>query len=187
MALAAGVAPVSPARASDSRLIALAGELLRQNSSRTDVKDRLAIADYGKPSWERRFHVIDLAMRQITSYRVAHGRGSDPLHSGWLEKFSNEIGSNASSSGIYRVAGEYSGKYGRSLRLVGMDPENSNAERRAIVLHAAWYAEPDIIRRNGKLGRSEGCFTVSEADRNLLIDRLAPGILIAAGKFADAL
>lgn len=187
MALAAGIAQAAPARASETRLIALGDKLLRQNRGRADNAACIAIADYDRPSWEERFHFIDLEKRQARSFRVAHGRGSDPAHSGWLKNFSNQIGSNASSSGAYRVAGEYSGKYGRSLRLIGLDHENSNAERRAIVLHAAWYAEPDIIDRHGKLGRSEGCFTVSEADRNLLIECLPAGSLIIAGKFADAL
>jgi hypothetical protein len=65
---------------------------------------------------------------------------------------------------------------------VGLDPENCNAESRAIVVHAAWYVTPEIAARTGMLGRSEGCFAVSNASLNQVIDRLGPGRLLYAAK-----
>ncbi len=76
----------------------------------------------------------------------------------------------------------YYGKYGRSLRLTGLDHTNSNAEARAIVVHSARYAEPDIVERFGKLGRSEGCFALSQLSLQYVLGRLGPGRLLYADK-----
>ena len=38
---------------------------------------------------------------KVESHRVAHGRGSDPDHSGFVERFSNDFGSYATSNGTY--------------------------------------------------------------------------------------
>ncbi len=44
------------------------------------------------------------------SHRVAHGRGSDPDHSGFVERFSNDFGSHATSNGTYTTADYYRGQ-----------------------------------------------------------------------------
>ena len=113
---------------------------------------------------------------------MAHGRGSDPAHSGYLEQFSNRPGSQATSNGAYTTGDYYYGKYGLSMKVRGLDWSNNNAENRAIVIHNAWYAEPDMIDVHGKLGRSEGCFAFSRADQNKVMSRLAGGRLIFADK-----
>lgn len=145
-------------------------------------RDVIGIADFSEHSREPRFSIVDLESGRAQRLLVAHGRGSDPAHSGWVQHFSNVPGSNATSSGAYLTRQAYSGSHGPSRRLAGLDPENSNAEARAIVIHSAWYANPDVIREQGKLGRSEGCFTFSQADIALVLDRLGPGRLIYADK-----
>ena len=110
-----------------------------------------------------RFHLVDLLSGQVESFRVAHGRGSDPDHRGFVERFSNQPGSEATSNGTYTTAEYYHGKYGLSMKVQGLDWTNSNAESRAIVIHNAWYAEPEMIDIHGKLGRTEGCFAFSRA------------------------
>ena len=97
-------------------------------------------------------------------------------------RFSNEPGSLASSSGAYATGAEYTGKHGRSMRLSGLDPENGNAESRAIVVHAAAYVGPEIVARTGKLGRSLGCFAVSQASLAAVLEGLGAGRLIYAAK-----
>ena len=57
-----------------------------------------------------------------------------------------------------------------------------NALDRAIVVHAAWYANPDMISRRGMLGRSQGCFAVGEKDLAEVFERLGPGRMIYAAK-----
>lgn len=71
------------------------------------------------------------------------------------------------------------------MRLYGLDPDNSNAEARAIVVHGAWYANPDMIEKWGKLGRSDGCFAFPEDDLMQIIARVGPGRLIFSDKLSD--
>jgi hypothetical protein len=152
--------------------------------SRPFLKDTdvIAIADYSQASRQPRFYLLHTASGMVTSYHVAHGRGSDPSHTGYLNHFSNMPGSEASSSGAYVTADVYYGKYGRSLRLSGLDHTNSNAEARAIVVHAARYAEPDMIDTFGKLGRSEGCFALSQLSLQYVLQQLGPGRLLYSDK-----
>ncbi len=165
------------------RLAGLAKRALEQNKARIPLHDRVGLADFSAPSWRPRFHLVDMVSGEVSSYLVAHGRGSDPGHTGRLQKFSNKIGSNATSAGVYRTGVEYTGKYGRSMRLDGLDPDNSNAFARAIVIHAAWYVGDDMLKKYGKLGRSEGCFAFCEDDRTEVVARLGEGRLLYAGKF----
>ena len=147
-------------------------------------RDFIGIVDFERSSADPRFHVAHLPSGQVESFRVAHGRGSDPDHSGFLEQFSNRPGSAATSSGAYTTGDYYQGKYGLSMKVHGLDWSNSNAESRAIVIHNAWYAEPDMIPLHGKLGRSEGCFAFSHADQQRVMSRLGGGRMIFADKLA---
>ncbi len=129
-----------------------------------------------------RFHLVKLADGSVSSYLVAHGRGSDPAHTGWLERFSNEPRSNATSAGAYRTGDSYVGAHGHSIRLDGLDPTNSNAASRAIVVHSAWYVSDEMAGERGMLGRSQGCFAVAGASLEDIMAQLGPGRLIYAGK-----
>jgi hypothetical protein len=154
------------------------------DSHRIAARDFIGVVDFSQPSAEPRFHVVDLRSGQVETFRVAHGRGSDPDHSGFVERFSNDFGSHASSNGTYTTADYYQGKYGLSMKVRGHDWSNYNAEPRAIVIHNAWYAEPDMIGIHGKLGRSEGCFAFSRADQWSVMRKLAGGRMIYADKLA---
>ena len=145
-------------------------------------RDTIGIVDFSRPSSELRFHVVDLASGEIESHRVCHGRGSDPSQTGYLEHFSNDFGSYASSNGTYLTGDYYDGKYGLSMKVRGLDWSNSNAEPRAIVIHNAWYAEDGMIPLHGKLGRSEGCFAMSRASQYAVMRKLAGGRMIYADK-----
>lgn len=145
-------------------------------------RDVIAIADFSLPSRTPRFHLVDVASGRVSSQLVAHGRGSDPAHTGWLQRFSNEPSSHATSSGAYRTDGLYVGAHGRSIRLTGLDATNSNALPRAIVVHAAWYVSPEMAKTHGVLGRSEGCFALSSAGLPEVLSRLGAGHLIYADK-----
>ena len=147
-------------------------------------RDVMGIVDFSAQSGEQRFHVVDLRNGRVESHLVSHGRGSDPRHSGYLDHFSNQPGSLASSKGAYLTSTNYHGKYGLSMRLKGLDWSNNNAEARAIVLHSAWYAEPEVVHQHGKLGRSEGCFAFSLASKQRVMHQLPPGHLIFADKVA---
>ena len=147
-------------------------------------RDSVGIVDFSQPSADPRFFVVDLMSGNVESHRVAHGRGSDPDHSGFVERFSNDFGSYASSNGAYLTGDYYNGKYGLSMKVRGLDWSNYNAEPRAIVIHNAWYAEDDMIPVHGKLGRSEGCFAMSRKSQWDVMRKLAGGRMIYADKLA---
>ena len=168
----------------DPQLFARAKAALERHRPTLRHTDRIGIADFSSPSRDPRFHVVDLLTGHVASHRVAHGRGSDRGHTGFLENFSNDFGSNATSSGGYSTADFYHGKYGLSMRLHGLDWSNNNALDRAIVVHQAWYAEPDMIGVHGKLGRSEGCFAFGRDSHFEVMRTLGEGRLIYADKLA---
>lgn len=180
---AASSAFANVSSASKSDIVRVARHALARNSGHVSKTDVVGIANFSSPSHIPRFHLVDLVNGKVSVHHVAHGRGSDPHHTGWVQKFSNEYGSKATSPGAYLTSNLYTGKYGRSMRLVGLDPENSNAEGRAIVIHSAWYVSEDMIRQQGKLGRSEGCFAFSQDSLDAVLTRLGPGRLLLAGKF----
>ena len=173
--------PAAPAGI-DAALFARAKAALDQH--RIWARDSIGIADFSKESSEARFHVVNLQNGTVESHLVAHGRGSDPSHSGMLQRFSNDFGSYATSEGAYVTDEYYQGKYGLSLRVRGLDWTNNNAEPRAIVIHNAWYAEPEMIAQHGMLGRSEGCFAMPKASQYAVMRRLAGGRMIYADKLA---
>ncbi|ETI59027.1 twin-arginine translocation pathway signal protein [Sphingobium sp. C100] len=150
------------------------------------LRDRVALVDFDAPSKDLRMHVVDLVGGQANSYLVSHGRGSDPAHSGWLHSFSNEFNSLASCRGAFRTEAEYVGQHGRSMRLTGLDPQNDNAEARAIVIHGADYVSEDHVATWGKCGRSEGCFAVAPHIVPQLLGLLGQGRMLFAGKIGSA-
>lgn len=177
----APIAPTAPGGI-DPTLFAKAKAALDQH--KIAARDTMAVVDFDQPSSEPRFHLVNLMDGSVESFRVAHGRGSDPDHSGFVEKFSNDFGSHASSNGAYTTGDYYEGKYGLSMKVRGLDWSNYNAEPRAIVIHNAWYAEDDMIAEHGKLGRSEGCFAMSRENQWKAMRKLAGGRMIYADKLA---
>ena len=146
-------------------------------------RDLVGIADYGLHSSMRRFHFVNLEAGTVDSALVTHGSGSDPEHDGWLNDFSNLPDSWASSRGAYITWEWYKGRYGTSVRLGGLDQDNSNAFPRAIVMHEADYASPEHVARWGRLGRSNGCFAFGPDTFGQALNRLKGGRLL----FSDVL
>jgi len=164
----------------DSSLLRRALDALEQHHDGISYRDFIGVADFSLPSRAPRFHLVNLADGNVRSHLVAHGRGSDPAHTGWLERFSNDPRSNATSAGAYRTGSLYLGAHGRSMRLEGLDPTNSNALSRAIVVHGAWYVNEEMIGHSGVLGRSQGCFAVAGSSLPEIMALLGPGRLIYA-------
>jgi hypothetical protein len=165
---------VSPA------LLRRALHALDRHRDSISYRDFIGIADFSLPSRAPRFYLVDLANGGVRSHLVAHGRGSDPLRTGWLKSFSNEHGSNASSAGAYRTGAAYVGAHGQSIRLAGLEPTNNNALSRGIVVHSAWYVSEEMIDHFGMTGRSEGCFAVAGSSLPELMTKLGPGRLLYA-------
>jgi hypothetical protein len=145
-------------------------------------RDIAGIADFGVHSSIPRFHFANLENGTVRSFLVSHGTGSDPEHDGWLNWFSNENGSNCTSDGAYISWEWYTGRYGTSIRLGGLDPTNSAALERAIVMHSATYATQAHVDKWGKLGRSNGCFAMGPEDFREALWHLSGGRLLYANK-----
>ena len=175
-------AQASPASARDRAILAIARREIDRAGSVLWRRDIAAIADFGVASGLPRFHFANLENGTVRSFLVTHGKGSDPGHTGYLESFSNVPGSNATSRGAFITWEWYTGRYGTSIRLGGLDPDNSNALERAIVMHSAAYATPEHVARWGKLGRSDGCFAMGPGDFNEALWHLSGGRLLYADK-----
>jgi hypothetical protein len=146
-------------------------------------RDIVGIADFGVHSANQRFYFVNLDLEEVQAVHCSHGSGSDPEHDGWLNHYSNVEGSNATSKGAYVTWEWYTGRYGTSVRLGGLDPTNDAALRRYIVMHRAAYAEPSHVERWGRLGRSNGCFAFGTEDFRTALLNLSGGRLL----YADSL
>jgi hypothetical protein len=112
-------------------------------------------------SGRKRFFVYDLEInRVIMSGLVSHGSCNGIFLD--QAKFSNTPGGNCTSQGKYKVGEKYSGQYGKSYKLYGLERTNSNAYRRAIVLHS-YSCIPDEEIYPRVACNSSGCAGVSPA------------------------
>ncbi|MEN9683338.1 MAG: hypothetical protein RLZZ427_1089 [Pseudomonadota bacterium] len=193
-AMAAGGAGLISTRAFGLPLCGDAPALMPQALAAMDThaheianRDVLGIVNFDAHSRLPRFQLVNVATgRVLKSLLVAHGRGSDPDNSGFAERFSNREGSNASSCGAFVTGDIYSGKHGRSRRLIGLEPENNAALARNIVIHGADYVDPWVAAAQGRIGRSQGCFAVARSEIAEVLDLLGPGRLLFAWKAATA-
>lgn len=111
-----------------------------------DKKRVFALIDYTAPSNDRRMFLVDRQTGNISKMAVAHGKFNASMINTrlsynknsikWAKYFSNEVGSNAPSSGFFISGVEYEGKFGRSMVLHGLEAGiNDNACQRAVVIH----------------------------------------------------
>ena len=142
---------------------------------KTDTtKTILSIVDMSQPSTKKRLYVVDLAAKKLLfNTYVAHGSNSGDLIP---SQFSNLPSSLRSSLGFYQTLNTYMGKHGLSLQLKGLEKGfNDNVYNRNIVLHGADYVCEDVIRKTGRLGRSQGCPAVPYADSKGIIQAVKGG------------
>ncbi|MET4685014.1 murein L,D-transpeptidase catalytic domain-containing protein [Brevundimonas faecalis] len=162
-------------------LVERARAAMDTHGHRISRRDRMYLVDFQKFSGSERLYEVDLEGGWVTSYRTSHGRGSDPAHSGYAQRFSNEPDSHMSSIGAYATAGaSWGSQQGPNVLLDGLEYSNNLARERAIIIHGADYADPAFLAREGKLGRSYGCFSVSHADLVPLRERMGEGRLLFA-------
>lgn len=136
----------------------------------------MGVIDYKQHNSKERFYIIDMESGRVETYLTAHGKNSDPDFDGYATKFSNTPDSNTTSLGFFLTAETYYGSNGYSLRLDGLSTTNSNARKRAIVIHGAEYVTP-----GPKIGRSYGCPAVEMRYHQELIDQIKGGSLLYAG------
>ena len=167
---------------SDNARVA-AVKALQDSLGRKLKKGTLIIVDFTKPSQSKRLVAMNIETGTVLFFsRVAHGKNSGTLYA---SKLSNIIGSLQSSAGLFEITESFNGKKGPSLRLKGLDPDlNGNAEIRGIIIHSAEYVSWNSIIANWKekfrLGRSEGCFALSNTDfQELKVNLVRPAYLYA--------
>lgn len=155
---------------------ALKGYLKLQREGKIKENSYLTVIDMSTSANENRFFLIDVKNKKILHKSiVAHGRNSGGE---FAKYFSNKIGSFKSSIGFYRTAETYHGKHGLSLRLDGLEFSNSNARKRAIVIHSADYVSSVFIKKNGRLGRSLGCPSLPKKDYDQIVQKIKNGSLL---------
>lgn len=173
--------PLDPYRRVRPELMQRAMAALDVHHRRVPLRDRMYIVDFRKFSGDERLFEVDLYSGHVTAFRTSHGRGSDPQHSGFARDFSNTPDSHMSSLGAYATAGPGWGpQQGPNVLLDGLEYSNDRARDRAIIIHGADYADPTFLAREGKLGRSYGCFSTAHADLPMLRDRMGVGRLLFA-------
>jgi len=124
-------------------------------------QDKAFLIDFSIPSSKFRFFVIDIKTGKILQKAlVAHGDGSENGKTKNGLKFSNLENSHCSSLGKYLIEEKYKGQFGLSYRLTGLDETNSNARKRAIVLHRL-SCVPDVEQKTD-ICLSFGCPMVSD-------------------------
>jgi hypothetical protein len=140
-----------------------------QSNGRLAKERRVAIVDYSRPIADPRFYIYDLKLKEVV-YLTYVGHSS---YSGYNipSDFSNTPKTRKTSLGLYQVGREYHGKFGRSKRLRGLSESNSNAYRRAIVIHAMPDGHPDNLY-------SWGCLTFFQRDLSDAFELLGQGTYV---------
>lgn len=116
------------------------------------------LLDMSLPSGQNRFFIYDLQSDSLeSSALVAHGNCFEY----WLEgrRYSNVTGSGCTSLGKYRIGASYTGKWGYSYKLHGLDSSNNKAFERTVVLHA--HSCIPVSEVTEEICQSNGCPTVS--------------------------
>jgi hypothetical protein len=158
------------------RSLHIALDYWEKNKAKLKNKTYLSIINYAQNSAQRRFYILNMKLKKVWAFHTAHGKGSDPLHSGQAMNFSNDQGTNASSLGFFVTGETYIGTHGISLRLDGLSESNSEARSRGLVIHGADYvSESDTIQ-----GRSFGCPALAMGIHKEVINMLKDGSLIFA-------
>lgn len=145
-----------------ARLTDHVSEIKTFTTSNRGYNSKIAfLVDMKIKSGKNRFFVYDLENNKILDQGlVAHGSGSETGIKGDILQFSNTPNSNCSSLGRYSIEKSYNGVFGKAFRLNGLDETNSNAMKRAIVLHR--YKEVPDEEKEYYIINSHGCPMVSD-------------------------
>lgn len=135
------------------------GRSLRNTLTNSFNKDLCFLVDMSIPSGKKRFFVYNIKCDSIlASGLVTHGSGCDKFRSSML--FSNEVNSNCTSLGKYKIGSSYYGRFGLAFKLYGLERSNSNAFDRFVVLHAHSCVPNEEVSPL-PICKSLGCPTVS--------------------------
>jgi hypothetical protein len=142
-------------------------------------KNILTVVDFTLPSYKKRLWVINLNNNKVLmNLYTTQGKGSGLVYA---TRFSNQVGTDMSSLGLYATSDEYYGHHNKAMHLNGLERGiNSNARRRVVVVHSAWYATPAFIKANHRAGRSWGCFAIAPDVKAKLLDNIYGGSALFA-------
>jgi len=131
----------------------------KQFTERKGYNENICVLiDMSLPSGKNRFFVYNLQKDSVQARGlVAHGN----CFENWLEgrRYSNVVGSGCTSLGKYKIGLPYTGKFGYSYKLHGLDTTNNNAFERTVVLHSHSCVPSGEI--SDDICQSNGCPTVS--------------------------
>ncbi|MFN7728949.1 MAG: murein L,D-transpeptidase catalytic domain family protein [Bdellovibrio sp.] len=161
-------------------------EKKRKTSERTvklAVHSYGVIIDYTKSSLEQRYFLINWKTGEVTKMLATHGKNTGDLYA---YRFSNIKDSRQTSLGIYITGETYTGSYGSTLRLYGLQRSNDQAYHRDIVMHGAWYADASFAKSInpktklpfGRLGVSWGCPAIAPSLAKRVFPLLKDGAMV---------
>ena len=121
------------------------------------------LTDFSKPSGIKRFYVYSFKENKII-HKSLCAQGLGVNYNIFKSTYSNEIGSNYSSLGKYKVGNIRKMSdpfYGKGYTIYGLDSTNSNAKERGILIH---NGNPEFETFPLPcLPVSKGCFAVSNS------------------------
>jgi hypothetical protein len=132
--------------------------------------------DLSLPDTGYRFFLVDVQNSQVLLRGLCLNCRTDARGQ---VLYSNRVNSNCSSRGLARVASRYTGSFGRSYRLVGLEASTSNLPQRAVVLHS-WPGVPAAPTTRHPI-QSQGCPTLNPEVLDALagyLDRSAKPVLV---------
>lgn len=118
--------------------------------------------DLDKPIFLPRLYVIDKKSNKIIKRNFVFTSYKSGLI--YTTKFSNTAHSNITSKGAFKILNDYSGRFGYSVRIQGLESHNNNVLNRAIVLHP-WMGFP----------YTQGCYSTTKKTLNEIIPLLKNG------------
>jgi hypothetical protein len=139
-----------------------------------------AMTDWSLHATLEREWIVDLATGDLLFHiHTTHGEASanarDP---GIAESFSNIPNSHQTSLGMMKAAETYTGDYGYSMRLDGLeDGYNDNVRSRYIVVHPWEWARAEVAAEYGTLGLSWGCPAIDDRISRSIINATDDGSL----------
>lgn len=162
-----------------ARPLQLALEELQKNpKGAIKNKHYLAIADFTRPSNEKRMYILNLDTGEVDKLYTSHSHRSDG-NNAMAARFGNASRSNLTPPGFHVTQmGIHDGIHGASLILQGLEARNSNSADRAIEIHKADYASEAWVKANHYTGRSNGCLAIDPARIKDVIKKLRDGALV---------
>lgn len=136
------------------------------------------VTDFSLHSAEPRFWLYDLSGQELLyNLHIAHGEASsDSSDPSYASTFSNISESHQSSLGMMRGAESYTGSFGYSMRIDGLEAGfNDNVRARAIVMHGWTGSRPEYISQYGMTAPTWGCPAVDDREVETIVDLLKDG------------